>query len=271
MTQKWTKVSRRMLFTWCLLGGLICLFAPPSLTSKLQLAYTYAFSWPLQAGRSVSLATGTLSPLHDSNSTGDEAAATEQQLLKNRIADLQAELKVAHQDIERLGHIRAEPQLDRMTFLLADVSLTSRTQDILFINRGKKDAVAVGQYVMGEMSIIGVIAAVSPQRATVKLINGQGSKLPVTIGDSDLARVMEGQVGNVAKVPNVPASHAVSKGTLVYAKKMPGLLDVPIIAGRVAQCRTDPEHPSQLDITVEPACDIASLTSVAVIVSSPKL
>ena len=65
MTQKWTRVSRRMLFTWCLLGGLICLFAPPSLTSKLQLAYTYAFSWPLQAGHSLSLASGTLSPLRE--------------------------------------------------------------------------------------------------------------------------------------------------------------------------------------------------------------
>ncbi len=270
MTQKWTRISRRMLFTWCLLGGLICLFAPRSLTSKLQLAYTYAFSWPLQAGRSVSLATGTLSPLRDSNSTGAEAAATEQQQLENKIANLQAQLQEAHQEIERLGHIRADSQLNRMTFLLADISLTSSTQDLLFINRGKKDGVAVGQYVLGDMSIIGTISSVLPKQATVKLINGEGSKMPVTIGESGSARVMEGQIGNVAKIPNVPASYAVSKGTKVYAKKMPGLLDAPIIAGRVTQCKTDSEHPSQLDITVGPACDIASLTSVAVIVSSPK-
>ena len=270
MTQKWTRISRRMLFTWCLLGGLICLFAPPSLTSKLQLAYTYAFSWPLQAGHSLSLTTKTISSLRDPDNADTGAAATERQRLKNHIANLEAQLKEARQEIDDLGRIRAVRQWDRMTFLRADVSLTSQTQDVLFINRGQKDGVAVGQYVLGDMSIIGVIASVSPQRAKVKLMNGQGSKMPVTIGDSDLARVMEGQVGNVAKIRLVRASDAVTKGTKVYAKKMPGLLDAPIIAGRVTQCRIDPEDPTVLDITVEPACDTTNLTSVAVIVSASK-
>lgn len=270
MTQKWTRVSKRMLFIWCLLGGLICLFAPPSLTSKLQLAYTYAFSWPLRAGHGLSLAAGTISSPRDVRNADAGTAATEQRQLKNHIDNLEAQLKEARQEIDDLGHIRAVPQWNRMTFLRADVSLTSPTQDVLFINRGQKDGVAVGQYVLGDMSIIGVIASVSSQQAKVKLINGQGSKMPVTIGESDLARVMEGRPGNVAKVPYVPTSYAVSKGTKVYAKKMPGLLDAPIIAARVTQCRTDPENPSLLDITVEPACDIAGLTGVAVIMSAPK-
>jgi len=259
-----------MLFTWCLLGGLICLFAPPSLTSKLQLAYTYVFSWPLQVGHSLSVASATLSPLRGSNDTGGDAATKEHQRLKNHIANLEAQLKEARQEIDQLGRIRAVPQWDRMTFLRADITLPSQTRDVLFINRGQKDGVAVGQYVMGDLSIIGVVSSVSPQQAKVKLITDLNSKMPVTIGESDLARVMEGRPGNIAKVPLVPASHAVSKGTKVYAKKMPGLLDVPIIAARVSQCRTDPENPSLLDITVEPACDIAGLTSVAVIVSASK-
>jgi cell shape-determining protein MreC len=123
---------------------------------------------------------------------------------------------------------------------------------------------------MGDMSIIGTISSVLAKTATVKLINGQGSKLPVTVGDSDLARVMEGQPGNVAKIPWVAASHPVTQGTKVYAKKMPGLLDAPIIAGQVTQCRIDSERPSVLDITVEPVCDISTLTGVTVIVSSPQ-
>lgn len=270
MTQKWTRVSRRMLFTWCLLGGLICLFAPPSLTSKLQLAYTYAFSWPLQAGHSLSLASGTLSPLHAAGEADAGATATEQQRLKNLVANLEGQLKEARGEIDQLAHVRAVPQWDRMAFLRADVTLISQTRDVLLINRGRQDGVAVGQYVMGDMSIIGTVSQIWSQTAKVRLINGQGSKLPVTIGESDLARVMEGQVGNVAKVPLVPASYAVSKGTKVYARKMPGLLDAPIITARVSQCRIDPENPSLLDITIEPACDIAGLTGVAVIVPSSK-
>ncbi len=271
MTQKWTRVSRRMLFTWCLLGGLICLFAPPSLTNKLQLAYTYAFRWPLQAGHSLSLAAGTISPLRDpNNSPGTEVATTEHQRLKNHIANLEAQLKEARQEVDQLGRIRAVPQWDRMTFLRADITLPSQTRDVLFINRGQKDGVAIGQYVMGDLSIIGVVSSVSPQQAKVKLITDLTSKMAVTIGESDLARVMEGGPGNIAKIPLVPASNTVSKGTKVYARKTPGLLDVPIIAARVTQCRTDPENPSLLDITVEPACDIAGLNSVAVIVSAPR-
>ncbi len=270
MTQKWTRVSRRMLFIWCLLGGLICLFAPPSLTSKLQLAYTYAFSWPLQAGHSISLATGAISPLRGSSDTGTEVATTEYQRLKNQIAILEAQLKEARQEIDQLSRIRAVPQWDRMTFLRADITLPSSTQDILFINRGRKDGVAVGQYVMGDLSIIGVVSSVSPKQAKVRLITDLNSEMPVTVGESDLARVMGGKPGNVAKIPLVPASNTISKGTKVYARKMPGLLDVPIITARVTECRTDPENPSLLDITAEPACDIAGLTSVAVIVSASR-
>jgi cell shape-determining protein MreC len=270
MTQKWTRVSRRMLFTWCLLGGLICMFAPVSLTSKLQLAYTYVFSWPLQAGHSLSVASATLSPLRGINSsTGAEVATTEHQRLKNHIANLEVQLKEARQEIEHLGRVRAMPQWERMTFLRADITLPSQTQDVLYINRGQQDGVAVGQYVMGDMSIIGVVSDVSPQRAKVKLITDPSSKVPVTIGESEMARVMEGELGNVAKVPYVPASYPVSKETKVYAKKMPGRLDVPIVTAQVNQCRIDPENPSLLDITVQPVCEISGLTSVVVILSSP--
>lgn len=269
MTQRWTRVSRRMLFTWCLLGGLIFMFAPPSLTGKLQLAYTYVFSWPLAVGQRVSLAGRTISPLHAVDDTSSGLAATEHQRLMNHIANLEAQLKEAHREIDDLSHIRAVSQWERMTFLRADVSLNNYTQDVLFINRGTQDGVAVGQYVMGDLSIIGTVSAVLPQRATVKLITNPDSKIPVTLGETDLARFMNGQRGNIAKIPLVRTSDPVSKGTKIYAKKS-GLLDVPIIAAQVSQCRNDLEDPSLLDVTVLPVCDVGSLTHVAVIVPAPQ-
>jgi hypothetical protein len=270
MTQKWTRVSRRTLFIWCLVGGLIVMISPASLTNKLQLAYTYAFHWPLAAGRSLSLATGTVSPLRSVGDQDAGRATAEHQRLINTIDDLKGQLADARQQIEQLGHFRAVPQWERMSSLLADITVTGQTQDILFINRGRQDGVAVGQYVMGDMSVIGTIASVSTKTAKVRLLTDPASKIPVTLGESDLARFMEGRPGNVAKVPLVPTSHSVAKGTRVYAKKMPGLLDAPIVAAQVTQCRTDPENPSLLDITVEPACDVSALTSVTVIVSSPQ-
>ncbi|MBN1508873.1 MAG: hypothetical protein JW955_18645 [Sedimentisphaerales bacterium] len=267
MTQRWNRVSKRMLFTWCLLGGLIFLFAPSSLTSKLQLAYTYV-RWPLVAVRGPSLTSGIVSPLQAIRNTGTEKASAEHQRLLNHVSNLEAQLKEARQEIDDLGRVRAVPQWDRMTFLRADVTVPSQNQDVLFINRGRNDGVAAGQYVMGDLSIIGTVSHVWTRTAKVELMTDQSSQIPVTIGELD--RVMKGRPGNVAKIPLVPASYAVTKGAKVYAKKMPGLLDVPIVAAEVKESRIDPEDPRVLDITVQPVCEIAALANVVVIVSAPQ-
>lgn len=265
MTQRWTRVSKRMLFAWCLLGGLICLFAPQSLTGKLQLAYASVFSWPLQKGRDLTLATNAISSLHAVNAPDDGALTAEHRRLRNHIANLEAQLKEARREVDHLAGIRTKPQWDRMAFLQADI-VSGQAQDVLFINRGQQDGVAVGQYVLGDMSIIGTIASISAQNAQVRLITDRDAKTPVSIGESDLDRVMYGQSGNAATLrPLIPDTHAIRKGDKVYAKKMPGLLEVPVIAGVVAQCKRDPENPSFWDITVQPVCDITTLTGVAVI------
>jgi rod shape-determining protein MreC len=257
-----------MLFTWFLLGGLICLFAPASLTGKLKLAYNYVFSWPLD---NLSLASGAMAPLNAVDKTRKQETADEQQRLENHIANLRAQVQDAQDQIAQLQRLRAVPQWDRMGFVLADVTRTSQTQDVLFINRGRKDHIAVGQYVLGDMSVIGTISDVWAQRAVVKLITERTSKIPATVGESDLARVMDGdRSGNIAKIRLVPADHAVRVGDKVYARKVPGLLDVSIIAAKVTQCGRDPENPSMLDITVQPVCDIASLARVAAIVPAPQ-
>jgi cell shape-determining protein MreC len=265
-----------MLFIWGLLGGLICLFAPPSLTSRLQLAYTYVFSWPLQAGRNLSLAT-TVPPLTAVDDSASVPSQAECEQLKKRIANLEAQLREAHAQNDQLARLHTLPLSDRMAFVLADITVAHVSQGDLFINRGQQDGVAVGQYVVAagqhgltDSSVIGTVSDVSPQRARVKLITSPTSRLPVTIGKSDLARVMEGRLGETAKIPLVPATHAIRKDDAVYARKTPGLLDVPIIVGRIAQCRPDPKDPSVWDIAVQPACKIDALTSVAVIAASPK-
>jgi len=56
----------------------------------------------------------------------------------------------------------------------------------------------------------------------------------------------------------------------VYAKKKPGVLDVPIIVGRIAQCKADPKNPELWDLTVEPACKIDALAGVYVIGFAPQ-
>jgi len=196
--------------------------------------------------------------------------AAEQQRLENDIANLQAEVRDAQDQIAYLQGLRVVAQRDRMAFVLADVARTGRSQDILFINRGSKDHIAVGQYVLGDRSVIGTISDVWAQRAVVRLITDRNSNIPVTVGESEVPRLMKGQSGNIGKIGLVSTDHAVRIGDKVYARKVPGLLDVSFVVGRVTQCGKDSKDPSVLDITVQPVCDIVGLTRVAVAVPAPQ-
>jgi hypothetical protein len=57
---------------------------------------------------------------------------------------------------------------------------------------------------------------------------------------------------------------------VVYTQKKPGFLSTPVIVGTVAQCESNKDDPLLWDITVKPACDIANLTEVSVIVMNPR-
>ena len=92
------------------------------------------------------------------------------------------------------------------------------------------DGIAVDQFVLADNSIIGTVSDAGAQIAKIKLITDPASKIPVHIGTADVAGVMEGRGGNIAKIPLVSAAtYTVRQGDLVYAKKTPGLLDVPIV------------------------------------------
>ena len=260
MTHKWTHVSRRMLFIWFTLGGLIFLFTP-SLTGTLQLAYARLFAWPLEASRGLTLAARPVSHVDPVGSADCEKLVVLNKRLQNHVANLQAQLNEARKQIDALARLRALPQWDRTGFLLADVIAAP---DAMFINRGRDDGVAVEQFVLGDLSVIGTVSDVSPHKARIKLITDPTSRIPVRIGQLEVPAVMQGR-----KIPLVPATHTVRKDDLVYARA-PGRLDGPMVAAKVVQCHRDVENPLLWDITVEPVCDIATLEDVAVVVPAAR-
>jgi rod shape-determining protein MreC len=154
-----------------------------------------------------------------------------------------------------------------MNFALADITLSDQLRNELVINRGTDDRLATGQYVLADNSIIGRISGVSSRTAQVRLFTDPASKIPVTIAKLNVKRVMQGSGGGTARILNLQIE--VKKGDEVLALKQPGFLDVPMIIGRVTECKRDEQNPMVWDVTVEPVCDIKELKTVAVIVSSP--
>ena len=259
MAGKQIKVSRRMLFTWCMLGGFILLLSPGSLTSKLPLAFARIFGFPLRVGRSISLSVNSQQP-------GPGGADGMEVQYQNYIANLEAELEQERRKMEKLSGLRSRRPLEGANLVFADVikASVSGFQSELIINRGRRDGLARGQFVLGDNSIIGTVATVDTSTASVRLITDPASRIEVTIADT--SRIMQGAGGNSAKVEMLSTEHKIKLGQRVYAKKKPGLLDVATIAGKVSQCKVDGAQPLLWDVTVAPACNMETLSSVAVII-----
>ena len=259
-------ISRRMLFTWCMLAGLILLLAPQSITNKFQFAFTRIFRWPIKVGNNFSLATSQQQPFIN------QLGRNETQY-RNQIDYLQQELKQAYQKIEQLSGIRNRFPLTESNLATADIIRTTinDTRGELIIDCGQIDGLKAGQFVMADFCIIGKISNVDSGTARVKLFTDKTSSIAITIGDSNVPRILQGIGYNQAKIiPQIPVNkNKISVGDKVRLQKTPGLLNVPMIAGIVSQCKRDDEAPSVWDITVQPACDIAQIDDVTVIIMNP--
>ena len=255
-------LSRRMLFTWFMLTGLILLFAPQNLTNDLQFAFARIFRWPLTIGKNISLYSRTKQP----------APGTMFSKESNYIANLEEQLRQKHLEVIELSRLRGRfPALENAGLLMADVyrATINGTRSELTINRGENDGLAKGQFVLGDNSIIGTVSDVSPRTARVKLFTDPSSKIAVRIGNLNIDRLMQGCGKDLAKIEHLLTKHKVRVGDKVLAQKKPGILDASMIIGIVSNCKRDDRSPSLWDITVKPVCDIERLNTITVIIMNP--
>jgi rod shape-determining protein MreC len=265
------KISGGILFTWFMLASFIFFLAPQRWTNKLQLAFAAVFRFPLSVGRNVCVFA------RGETSVPTLTSQKKYNMLQNHLANTVAWLQEERQKVERLSGLRSRTPWQGTKFVLADVITASISgpQAKVVINRGTNDALAQGQYVMSDYSIIGTISAVDRRTAVVRLITDRASKIPVTVDQDSFSTeantevIMRGAGGNTATIRLLPAKHKINEGSVVYVQKKPGFLSTQTTVGTVAHCKLDDEDPLLWDITVEPACDIENLRDVTVIVMNP--
>ncbi len=260
-----------MLFASGMLVGLVFLFlVPREAAGRLQLTYAHLFRWPLTLGGRVAFLTQTTAqtPYVSPQEHADLLRAYRQ--LRNESANLRAELREVHQQLELLTKLQAKPGLSHMQTIPAKVYM--QVQDELTISQGRDSGVAIGQYVLtltearrDDQCVIGVVSAVDAKGAKVRLITDPTSRLPVRVAKLDVPMVMKGRGDGTATIPLVPTQRTIRAGDAVYAQAQRGLLDGPLIAAEVVQCKMDPKNPQVWDITVRPACDLTALTDVVVL------
>jgi len=262
MVKKRVKISGRALFTWLMLGGFILLFAPQSLTNKLRFAFVRVFHRPLSICRDFQLAVCKQPPL------ANVVDRNKYIKLRNHLANNIQWLHQERQKVEKLSGLRNRAVWNGANFVLADVitAFVDGSRSEIVINRGKIDGLAEGQFVLDQYSIIGTISELDSRTARVQLVTDPKFKVAVKIGELNVQGIMQGNGNNSAKIQLLPKKHKIKTGEIVYVRKKPGFLDIPMIVGTVAQCKTDGENPLLWDIMVKPVCDIQRINSVVVIV-----
>lgn len=271
MAMRKNRVPDRVLFISLFLTGFIFLFAPQTITSKFQFAYVRIFCWPLSVGRDISRSAYGLMASEE-GSHEDVVSRVRYNKLHNRLANVNEWLKQERQKVESLSGLRNRTVWQGVKFVLADI-ITSTIDGLhseLIINRGKEEDLAVGQFVMADESIVGTICKVDTRTARVRLITDPASQIAVKIEGLNKDRILQGTGNDFAKVKLLPTKYRVEVDEVVYTQKKPGFLSTPVIVGTVAQCESNKDDPLLWDITVKPACDIANLTEVSVIVMNPR-
>jgi len=266
MTRPSHKISKRFLFVYFMLGGLIFLFTPAGVTGKLQLAYARMFRGPLAAGRVATLAAQTPTRPKNGRSKTYEQLQAENRQLQNITANYKARLTKAEDQITELQQLRSNPEWKRIKPVRASVlSDPGQGRKELLINAGKTDELAVGQFVLGDFSVIGTISAVLDHTAKVRLITDPESRVWVQFDQSNARGWMMGADSGATAVRQVDSRLEIKKGARIYALKAPGYPEIPFVTGVVVDSRPD-EDPLFQAVSVEPVCDIANLKSVYVIV-----
>lgn len=261
MARKRVRISRRMLFTWLLLGSLILLLVPQSISNKFQFAFHRAFYWPLSVGRSISL---SRLPQNERN----VVPRKQHERLQVHLNNLQAELQQTRQKLDEVAGLRNRYGLEGAGFVPADVvTVTVDTLRCeLLINRGYDDGIKEGQIALADNTFVGTIISVSARNAKVRLVTDRESKINVKIGGTD--RVMAGCGGNLARVPLIQTKVDVGLG--VMASEKSGYFDKPILVGKVVKLDENTASPLLWDLTVQPISDLEKLKSVTVVVMNPE-
>lgn len=254
-----------MLFTWFMLTGLILLFAPQGFTGKFQLAFVHIFRWPLSIGGNVALTART-------QPSAEEIRRRSEAQHSNYVENLKQTLNEQTRELKKLYGLYNSPVWAGADFALADVITTTidGSRSELTIACRKAEGLMIGQYVLGDESVIGTISEVFPQigKADVRLVTDSTSWIPVEV--AGIPTIMTGNGSNSAKIGMVKKQ--VNVGENVFAhnhKKAAEFLDAPIIVGKVVRCERNTQSASVWDLTVEPVCDIKALEDVAVIIMNP--
>ena len=242
---------------------------PHNVTTKLQFAFSGLFRLPLGTGRVILLAAQRPSDSSDISSEDYDRLKREHLALQNHADNLAALLDQVHSEKEKLAKVSLLHAWGHHGFVLAGVIQAFAGSDQIIINRGIRDNLAPGQFIMANNAIVGSVGKLDRHQARVSLITDTSSNLKVYVKSAKASHkgLLHGLGNGIAKIQQIRYQEKIAVGDKVHVETQPGLLEVPFVVGTVSHCHQDELEPLLWDITVEPASDLKTLSDVYVIVA----
>ena len=264
MTARTANRSKRFLFCGLLLGSLCLWLLPHHTTRPLQTGFRSVFQWPLRVGQGLpSLAAASSrkgATLTDAEGHALQAKVT---ALENQLATLKADLASVQALSEQLAGIRMQSGWERTALVHAD-AIMRWSPDLWVINRGHRDGLREGLFAISDNAVVGRLSETGRDEARLVLITHKESSIPTYIQPCDAVGKLDG-LGNGQMRMRVRRSYDVQVGNTIHVSKLPGLVDVPLVVGRVVGVQRDDEYPTLWNVTVEPAASLQDIKGVSVV------
>jgi rod shape-determining protein MreC len=188
--------------------------------------------------------------------------------LRNRVGRLEADLATLREQQTAIDQAAAltgavGPNAQRFTTAAVVLRDPAPGRQLLLLDRGREEGVAIGQPVLGSgATLAGVVVDVGAHRSRVRLLIDRDSAVAGVIQSSRTPGAAFG-TGDGIRLDFVPLGAAVAAGDHVLTSALGGQLPGGLLIGRVS---TVTERPEDLfaTVTVEPLADFSRLEHVLV-------
>ncbi|MFN0278297.1 MAG: rod shape-determining protein MreC [Pyrinomonadaceae bacterium] len=206
------------------------------------------------------------------------SAATENDILKQRVQELEVEVKQKEDLASENGRLKSILQLkEQSKHKVLTAQIIGRDPSVWFdssiVNRGSLDGVALNMPVVTDGGLVGRITAVSPLTSQVDLITRDKSGLGAVIGEiggSNALGVVSGtSKKDLLEMKYVPGNIDVKVGQSVFTTGQDGIfppgLKVGEIVSLVQGSATTPHQ-----ISIRPASRLSSMQEVGILLYEPQ-
>ncbi len=267
-----------MLAIMAVLVGVLGLLMPDSMSGKFHDVFVYSFGPLLKIGTDahISALPEQFAPSRTVDFKKYQQLANEKDDIEQKLKTLQRKFLQLHSEYELATGTRGRLPDVGPGHIWAEVITFGSQNSTLDINRGARDGLKTGQYVIGQDCLVGTISRVNNYSARVELLTSSSHELIAEVEAVDpegkniyRRAILKGDGKGGCLIGGVGTAYKIKTGNFVYAYARAGYLNSPLVIGKVSSIEHDKADPLFWDIKVQPGFDVSNLKKVFAVTMEP--